>query len=85
MKVQLVTEDKDRIYLNSQQFVMRMDTPKSGSNFVAKHKREKAKKCNTCGFVSLFAGSLRRHIKTHTGKKRTHASNVTMHLLMQAI
>ena len=53
VKVQLVTEDKDRIYLNSQQFVMRMDTPKSGSSYVAKYKREKAIKCNTCDFVSL--------------------------------
>ena len=26
-------------------------------------------KCNQCGFVSTKAGSLRKHLKTHSGQK----------------
>ena len=53
-----------------------------------KHTAEnlKPKKCNLCDFASSQTGNLRRHIwKRTVDNSQTNASNVNMHLLMQAI
>ena len=44
----------------------------------------KSNNCNQCDYASLQAGHL-KHLKTHSGKKQTNATNVTMHPLRQAI
>ena len=50
------------------------------------HSGEKSNKCNQCDFASFQAGHLRKHMKMHSGEKnQTNATNVTLHLLGQAI
>ena len=36
-------------------------------------------KCNQCDFASLQTISLRRHLKMHSEKSQTTATNVTLH------
>ena len=49
------------------------------------HSGERSNKCNQCNYASSQAGHLRTHLKVHSEKSQTNATNVTMHLLGQAI
>ena len=44
----------------------------------------KSNKCNQCVFASSRASDLMRHLKMHSGEK-SNATNVSLHLLGQAI
>ena len=49
------------------------------------HNGEISHICNYCDFSSVPAGDLRAHVKIHIWENDTHATNVTLHLLKQAI
>ena len=68
--------DKDLIDDDFSESGVNVDVPLRNTN----NDREKSKKCNQCNFASLYAGNLRKHLKS-----QTYATNVTMHPLMQAI
>ena len=55
-------------------------------NHLKTHSGEKSNKCYQCDFASFQAGHLRKHMKMRSGEKsQTNATNVTLHLLGQAI
>ena len=58
-----------------------------GEKFLEKKtdKTETPNKCNQCDYASSQAGHLKRHLKTHNGKRQTNATDVTLHPLMQAL
>ena len=49
------------------------------------HNGEKSNKCTQCDFVSSYSSALMIHLKTHSGESQINATNVTLHLLRQAI
>ena len=49
-----------------------------------KHSGEKSNKCNNCDFASSYVSGLRKHLECTVAKSQTNATNVTLHLFMQA-
>ena len=49
------------------------------------HTGERPNKCNQCDYATSCADVLKTHLKTHSGKSQTNATNANMHALLQAI
>ena len=49
------------------------------------HSGEKSNKCNQCDFACSQAGTLKRHLKMHSEKSPTNATNATLPFLRNAI
>ena len=45
--------------------------------------QEKSNKCNQCEYASSYVSDLRRHLKIHSGKNQTNATNATMRARIQ--
>ena len=62
-----------------------LDENEEGEGVNQPDKGEKSNKCSQRDYASSRAGDLRKHLKMHSGEKSNNATNVTMHLLGQAI
>ena len=65
--------DEDNVRINAPKIVIKRGQGK------------RSNKCSQCDFASSYASNLRTHLKRTAEKSQTNATNVTLHLLVQAI
>ena len=56
--------------------------PETPHRNMARHRRDKAEKCNLCVFEPIDASDLRAHMKITLRKSPTNAASVTMRLFV---